>query len=155
MRWYLARASKRTIGPDKLNQIRHVRFLRDAAGLARHMDAHRALLAPKFAAVEAALEARLAGTGLATWSEPAGGYFISLDVRDGTAGRVVSLAGQAGVAWTPAGATWPGNKDLHDRTLRLAPTFPTLAEVRAASEGIAICVLLAGLEAEIAGREAR
>ena len=154
VRWYLARAAKRTIGPDKLNQIRHVRFLRDDAGLARHMDGHRALLAPKFAAVDAALEARLAGSGVATWSKPQGGYFVSLDAREGTATRIVALAKEAGVALTPAGATWPGNKDPRDRNLRLAPTFPTLAEVRAASEGIALCVLLAGLEAELAGREA-
>ncbi len=153
VRWYLARASRRTIGPDKLNQIRHVRFLRDEAGLARHMDAHRALIAPKFAAVEAALAARLAGSGVATWSKPEGGYFISLEARDGTAARVVTLAKEAGVALTPAGATWPGNRDPHDRTLRLAPTFPTLAEVQAASEGIALCVLLAALEAELAMRE--
>ncbi len=155
VRWYLARASRRTIGPDKLNQIRHVRFLRDEAGLARHMEAHRALIAPKFAAVEAALDARLTGTGAARWSKPAGGYFISLDARDHTATRIVALAKEAGVALTPAGATWPGNKDPHDRTLRLAPTFPTLPEVRAASDVIALCVLHAGLEAEIAAREAR
>ena len=131
-----------------------MRFLRDEAGLARHMDGHRALIAPKFAAVEAALEARLAGTGVATWSKPEGGYFISLDARDGTATRIVALAKEAGVALTPAGATWPGNHDPHDRTLRLAPTFPTLADVHAASEGIALCVLLAGLEAELAARVA-
>ena len=150
VKWYLARASKRTIGPDKLNQIRHVRFLRDAAGLTRHMDAQRALIAPKFEAVIAALDARLGGTGVATWSRPEGGYFVSVDVTDGTATRVVALAKEAGVGLTPAGATWPHNKDPHDRTLRLAPTFPTLAEVKAASEGIALCILLAGLEAQVA-----
>ena len=104
--------------------------------------------------MDAALQARLADLGIATWSKPEGGYFISLDAPDGTAARIVELAKGAGVILTPAGATWPGNKDLHDRTLRLAPTFPTLAEVRAASEGIALCVLLAALEAEVAMREA-
>ncbi|HXJ94437.1 MAG TPA: aminotransferase class I/II-fold pyridoxal phosphate-dependent enzyme [Terriglobia bacterium] len=144
VRWYLARAGKRTIGPDKLNQLRHVRFLKNQEGLHRHMDAHRALLAPKFETVLAALESRLAGTGVASWSRPEGGYFISVDVMPGTARQVVELARDAGVALTPAGATWPHGRDPHDRTLRLAPTFPSLEDVRAASEIIAVCILLAG-----------
>jgi DNA-binding transcriptional MocR family regulator len=146
LRWYLARASKRTIGPDKLNQLRHVRFLKDEAGLLRHMDAHRALLAPKFEAVINALETRLAGTGAAEWTRPEGGYFISLDATAGTARRIVALAREAGLALTPAGATWPHGRDPDDRNLRLAPTYPPLADVRVASEGIAICILLAALE---------
>jgi DNA-binding transcriptional MocR family regulator len=148
VRWYLARAGKRTIGPDKLNQLRHVRFLKNQEGLRRHMDAHRALLAPKFETVLAALESRLAGTGVASWSRPEGGYFISVDVMPGTARQVVELARDAGVALTPAGATWPLGRDPHDRTLRLAPTFPSLEDVRAASEVIALCILLAGMEKE-------
>jgi DNA-binding transcriptional MocR family regulator len=146
LRWYLARAGKRTIGPDKLNQLRHVRFLKDEAGLLRHMDAHRALLAPKFEAVISALETRLAGTGAAEWTRPEGGYFISLDAMAGTARRIVALAREAGLALTPAGATWPHGRDPDDRNLRLAPTYPPLADVRVASEGIAICILLAALE---------
>ena len=146
LRWYLARASKRTIGPDKLNQLRHVRFLKDEVGLLRHMDAHRALLAPKFDAVIHALETRLAGTGVAEWTRPEGGYFISVDAMAGTAKRVVALAREAGLALTPAGATWPQGRDPDDRNLRLAPTYPPLADVRVASEGIAICILLAALE---------
>jgi DNA-binding transcriptional MocR family regulator len=146
VKWYLARATKRTIGPDKLNQLRHVRFLKNEDGLLRHMDAHRALIAPKFHAALAALESRLAGTGAATWSKPEGGYFISVDVMEGTARQVVELAKNAGVALTPAGATWPQGRDPYDRTLRLAPTFPSLDEVRAASEVIALCILLAALE---------
>ncbi|BBK35832.1 putative aminotransferase [Allostella sp. ATCC 35155] len=146
VRWYLARAGKRTIGPDKLNQIRHVRFLRDHAGLERHMDGHRRLLAPKFAAVDQALHARLEGSGAARWTKPAGGYFVTVDAMDGTARRVVELARQAGMALTPAGATSPYGSDPHDRTLRLAPTYPALDEVRVASEGIALCILLAALE---------
>ncbi|BBK40810.1 putative aminotransferase [Allostella vacuolata] len=146
VRWYLARAGKRTIGPDKLNQIRHVRFLRDDAGLQRHMDGHRRLLVPKFDAVDAALQARLAGTGAARWTKPAGGYFITVDAVDGTARRVVELARDVGLALTPAGATWPKGQDPRDSGLRLAPTFPSLDEVRLASEGIALCILLAGLE---------
>jgi DNA-binding transcriptional MocR family regulator len=146
LRWYLERAGKRTIGPDKLNQLRHVRFLKNEEGLRRHMDAHRALLAPKFDAVIAALESRLAGTGIAHWSRPEGGYFVSVDVLDGTAKSVVDLARNIGLALTPAGATWPDGRDPQDRTLRLAPTFPPLKEVRDASEGIAICILLAAIE---------
>jgi aspartate/methionine/tyrosine aminotransferase len=144
--WYLARAFKRTIGGDKLNQLRHVRFLKDEAGLMRHMEGHRALLAPKFDAVIAALEGRLGGTGAARWIRPEGGYFISLDATPGTAKQVVALAKDAGLALTAAGATWPHGKDPNDSNLRLAPTFPSLADVKAASEGIALCVLLAAIE---------
>lgn len=152
--FYLKQASIRTIGPDKINQLRHVRFLHDAEGIAAHMEKHRALIAPKFEAVISALESRLGGTGVARWTAPEGGYFISLDVSRGAARRVVALAKDAGIALTPAGATWPGGVDPNDSNLRLAPTFPTLGDVRLAAEGIAICVLLAGLEAEAQSREA-
>ena len=107
LRWYLGRAGKRTIGPDKLNQLRHVRFLKNEEGLRRHMDAHRALLAPKFDAVIAALESRLAGTGVAQWTRPEGGYFVSVDIMEGTAKTVVDLARQVGLALTPAGLPGP------------------------------------------------
>ena len=150
--WYMARAFKRTIGSDKLNQLRHVRFLKDQAGLMRHMDQHRALLAPKFAAVNAALEDRLNGTGAASWMRPDGGYFISLDAMPGTAKQVVALAKDAGLALTAAGSTWPHRQDPHDSNLRLAPTFPSLAEVTAASEGIALCILLAAVEKQLDDR---
>jgi len=150
--WYLARAFKRTIGPDKLNQLRHVRFLKDHAGLLRHMEGHRALLAPKFAAVDAALTNRLAGTGAASWVRPDGGYFISLDATPGTAKQVVALAKEAGLALTAAGSTWPHGHDPRDSNLRLAPTFPSLADVTAASEGIALCILLAAIEKQRADR---
>ncbi len=150
VRWYLARAGKRSIGSDKLNQLRHVRFFRDEAGIHRHMSGHRALLAPKFAAVDEALERHLAGAGVARWSMPEGGYFISLEATPGTAKRVVELAKNAGLALTPAGAAWPYGQDPHDSHLRLAPTFPSLEEVRAASEGIALCILLAAIETHAA-----
>ncbi|MBZ9654128.1 PLP-dependent aminotransferase family protein [Phyllobacterium lublinensis] len=149
VKWYLARAGKRTIGPDKLNQIRHVRFLRNIEGLHQHMEAHRALIEPKFDAVIGALEKRLSGTGVARWTKPEGGYFICVDGMDGTAKQIVDLARQAGVVLTPAGATSPYGRDPHDRTLRLAPTYPSLREVEQASEGIALCILLAALEKHI------
>ena len=146
VRWYMARASKRTIGPDKLNQLRHIRFLRDSEGLARHMDAHRRLLAPKFDAVLEALDDRLGNLGIARWTRPEGGYFISVDAMDGTARRVVELAEGLGIRLTPAGATWPGGNDPYDRTLRLAPSFPSLNEVKTASDSIALSILVAALE---------
>ena len=152
--WYLARAGRRTIGADKLNQLRHLRFLRDAEGLHAHMGRHRALIGPKFEAVLEALDRRLGGTGLARWSRPEGGYFISVDAVPGTASRVVALARAAGVGLTPAGATWPGGTDPEDANLRLAPTFPKLADVEAAAEGIAICIALAGLEKRAEGAPA-
>lgn len=152
VRWYLAQAGKRSIGPDKLNQIRHVRFLRDAAGIEAHMERHRALIAPKFEAVKQAFAQRLSGHGVARWSRPEGGYFITLDATDGTASTVVRLAAEAGIALTPAGATHPYGRDPHDRTLRIAPTFPSLPEVRQASEAVALCTLLAACEARLGAR---
>ncbi|MBV9518585.1 MAG: aminotransferase [Hyphomicrobiales bacterium] len=153
MRWLVARMSRRTIGPDKLNQLRHVRFLRDGEGVRKLMDQHRALLAPKFDAVAGALAERLDGTGAARWTRPDGGYFITLDMSVGSASRVVELAKEIGLALTPAGATHPLGRDPDDRTLRIAPTNPPLAEVRLAAQGIALCVLLAATEALLAKRE--
>jgi DNA-binding transcriptional MocR family regulator len=145
--WYLGRMGKRTIGSDKVNQLRHVRYLRDTQGLLSLMDRHRAIVAPKFAAVGDALERYLAGTGVASWSVPKGGYFISVDVLDGCAKEVVRLATEAGVALTPAGSTFPLGRDPHDRNIRIAPTFPDLATVATAAEGVALSVLLAASKA--------
>ncbi|MBR0683920.1 aminotransferase class I/II-fold pyridoxal phosphate-dependent enzyme [Roseomonas eburnea] len=146
--WYLEQAGRRTIGPDKLNQLRHTRFLRDLDGIHRHMEAHRRLIAPKFEAVLEALDQRLGGLGLARWTEPEGGYFITVEMLRGSAKRVVELARGLGIALTPAGSTSPHGKDPTDSILRLAPTYPSLAEVRAAAEGIALCIHLAALEAD-------
>lgn len=144
--WYLKRLSFASIGPDKINHLRHVEFFGDADGVRAHMRKHAELIAPKFAAVEAALSTRLGGLGVAEWTRPTGGYFVSLDVLDGTAGRVVELAKAAGIALTPAGASFPHGHDPRDRNIRLAPTFPTLAEVETAMAGVAVCVELAALE---------
>lgn len=144
--WYLQRLGFASIGPDKVNHLRHVEFFGDADGVRAHMRKHRELIAPKFAAVDHALTERLEGLGIAEWTVPTGGYFVNLDVLDGTASRVVALAKEAGIALTPAGSAFPHGKDPHDRNIRLAPTFPVLAEVEAAMAGVAVCVELAALE---------
>lgn len=144
--WLLARMTPRTIGPDKVNQLRHVRFLKNEEGIAELMDRHRALIAPKFQKVLAIFDEKLAGIPGVTWTRPKGGYFISLEVPGGCARRVVTLAKEAGVALTPAGATHPNGNDPDDRTIRIAPTFPDLAEVAQAAEGVAVCVMLAAAE---------
>lgn len=144
--WYLKHASVRSIGPDKVNQLRHAHYLKDAGGVRELMRRHRALLAPKFQIVDSVLKRRLDGTGIARWTHPAGGYFVTLDVLDGTASRVVALAKEAGIALTPAGSCHPLHDDPHDRTIRLAPSFPTEGELQAAMDGVATCVLLAAAE---------
>ena len=138
--------SIQTIGHDKLNQLRHVRFFKDAAGVAAQMKKHAAILKPKFDAVTEILAQRLGGKDVATWSNPAGGYFVSLDTPDGCAAKVVRMADEAGVKLTKAGATYPYGKDPRDRNIRLAPSFPPLAQVRQAMELVAICVEIAALE---------
>ena len=145
--WYLKRMGRRTIGSDKINQLRHVRFLRDTDGLLALMDAHRAVIAPKFATVIETFTTHLAGSGVATWTEPKGGYFVSLDVLDGCAAEVVTLAKQAGVELTPAGSTFPLLKDPRDRNIRIAPTYPDQASVGLAAEGVALSVLVATTKA--------
>lgn len=135
-----------TIGPDKLNQLRHVRFFKDLAGIEAHMKKHQALLAPKFAAVQAILERELGGTGLAAWSEPRGGYFVSIDTADGCARKVVRMAAEAGVKLTGAGATYPYGKDPRDRNIRIAPSLPPVAEIEVAMELVAICIKIAGID---------
>ncbi|RNM16569.1 aminotransferase class I/II-fold pyridoxal phosphate-dependent enzyme [Nocardioides pocheonensis] len=146
VRWYITHLGKGAIGPDKINQLRHAQFFGSAQGVRDHMLRHRELIAPKFAEVDRILEERLGGLGVATWTKPKGGYFVSLDVLDGTASRVVALAKDAGVALTPAGASFPQGRDPHDRNIRLAPTFPEPADVAAAMEAVATCVLLAAAE---------
>jgi len=146
VKWLLARIVPRTVGPDKVNQLRHVRFLKDEAGIHQLMDKHRALLAPKFHKVLDVFDEKLSGVPGVTWNRPKGGYFITLDVPQGCARRVVALAKDAGIELTPAGATYPYGKDPNDRTLRIAPTFPALSEVALAAEGVALCVLLAAAE---------
>jgi DNA-binding transcriptional MocR family regulator len=142
VRWYLKHLSMSSIGPDKVNHLRHVQFFKDAEGVRAHMRGHREIIAPKFAAVDEALTQGLDGLEVAEWTRPTGGYFVNLDVLDGTASRVVALAKAAGIALTPAGASFPQGNDPRDRNIRIAPTFPDLATVATAAEGVAISVLL-------------
>lgn len=137
-----------TIGPDKVNQHRHVRKLRGGR-LQAHMAAHAAVIRPKMEATLAILEREL--TGIARWSTPTGGYFMSLWTPPGTASVIVGLAADAGVALTPAGAAFPYGEDPQDSHIRLAPTFPTLAEVEQAMEVVALCVRLATARSAAAG----
>lgn len=132
-----------SIGPDKVNQERHVRFLKDMDNLQSHMRAHAEILKPRFDAVLSRLDSELAGTGMADWTVPQGGYFISLDTRPGLAKTVVKLASDLGVKLTPAGATFPYGKDPQDSNIRLAPSFPTLAEVEKTTEVFILCLKLA------------
>ena len=144
--WYLQHAEKKTIGPDKVNQLRHVRFFGDADGVRLHMQRHQALMAPKFAAVAEILDERLSASKIASWTDPKGGYFVSLDVWPGTAKRTVALAKDAGIAVTAAGASFPYKKDPEDKNIRVAPTFPSLPDLRVAIDGLATCALLAATE---------
>jgi len=141
-RWLFAQ----TIGPDKVNQLRHTKFYGDIKGVESHMKRHAELVRPKFDAVMAAFDSGLAGLGIADWSNPSGGYFISLNVMDGCAKRVNDLMKDAGVVLTPAGATFPYGKDPRDANLRIAPTFPPLGELKMASEILCVCVRLAACE---------
>lgn len=144
--WWLDHLSHGAIGPDKVNHLRHAEFFGSATGVREHMAKHRELLAPRFAAVEDALTAELGALGVATWTKPAGGYFVSLDVLPGTATRVIELAKGAGVALTPAGSAFPGKVDPEDTNIRLAPSFPPLEQVSGAMEVVTVCVKLAAAE---------
>ena len=146
IRWYLSHLANGSIGPDKVNHLRHVQFFGSAQGVRDHMAKHREIIAPKFAEVDRVLLERLGGRDVATWNQPAGGYFVNLDVLAGTAARVVGLAKQAGIALTPAGASFPHGDDPDDRYIRLAPTMPPLQEVTTAMDAVATCILLAAAE---------
>ena len=148
--WYLQYAGKKSIGPDKVNQLRHLKFLRDADGVRRHMLRHQKLMAPKFEMVLDILDKRLSDSKIASWTEPKGGYFISLDVLPGTAKRTVALAKDAGIAVTAAGASFPYGKDPDDTNIRIAPSFPPLSDLSDAIDGLATCALLAATESLLA-----
>jgi len=140
LEWVRGRLFFQTIGPDKINMLRHVLYFKNMQGILDHMDKHARIIAPKFQAVQEILERELGGKDVATWTEPYGGYFVSLDTKPGCAAAVVALAGELGVKFTKAGATWPYGKDPHDSNIRIAPTLPSLQQIRTAVEVLAVCI---------------
>jgi DNA-binding transcriptional MocR family regulator len=146
MKWIKNQMAFQTIGPDKLNQLRHVLFFKNMDGIKTHMKKHAAILKPKFEAVQNILEAELKGKNIASWSKPNGGYFVSIDTLNGCAAAVVKMAADAGVKLTPAGSTYPYKNDPLDRNMRIAPSFPPLEDIRAAMELVAICIQIVSLD---------
>jgi aspartate/methionine/tyrosine aminotransferase len=135
-----------TIGHDKVNQLRHVRFFKDIHGMTEHMKKHADIIRPKFEMVEQVLEEGLGGLGIGSWTKPRGGYFISFDSLDGCAKEIVSRAKKAGVVMTGAGATWPYGKDPKDSNIRIAPTLPPVSELNTAAKLFVLCVKLVSVE---------
>ncbi len=135
-----------TIGHDKVNQLRHVRFFQDIHGMVKHMQKHANILRPKFEMVEDIFEKNLAGTGVGEWTKPKGGYFISFETLPGCAKAVVDKCKKAGVTLTPAGSAFPYKKDPNDSNIRIAPTYPPLEDLRIASELFTLCVKLVSVE---------
>ncbi|MBQ1950667.1 MAG: aminotransferase [Clostridia bacterium] len=140
------RMTVQTIGHDKLNMLRHVRYFKDLDSIRAHMKRHAAIMRPKFQTVLDMLEQRLGDLGIAQWHTPKGGYFISVDLMPGAARRTVELLKEAGVAMTPAGATYPYGQDPHDSNLRIAPSYPTVEELQQAMELFCVCAQLACAE---------
>lgn len=135
-----------TIGHDKVNQLRHVRFFGDIHGMVEHMRKHADIIRPKFEIVEETLEKNLGELNIGTWTKPLGGYFISFDSMPGCAKAIVARAKKAGVIMTGAGATWPYGKDPNDSNIRIAPTYPTLSELTTAAKLFTLCVRLVSAE---------
>ncbi|MEE2731536.1 MAG: aminotransferase class I/II-fold pyridoxal phosphate-dependent enzyme [Pseudomonadota bacterium] len=139
-----------TIGPDKVNQLRHVKFFGDYAGLLDHMDKHAELLKPRFDAVLQHLDQGFSESDMGSWTVPEGGYFVSFDCRPGLAKEIVRLAAEAGVKLTPAGATFPYGRDPEDKNIRLAPSFPSLPDINKTMEVFVVCVKLASIRQKLA-----
>ena len=135
-----------TIGYDKINQLRHVRYFKNAEGLKAHMNKHAAILRPKFEAVLDILDRELGDLGIGEWTRPRGGYFISFEAMEGCAKAIVAKCKEAGVVMTGAGATFPYGKDPKDSNIRIAPTFPNAQELTAAAELFVLCVKLVSVE---------
>ncbi len=135
-----------TIGHDKINQLRHVRYFKDFEGIKAHMRKHAALMRPKFEAVENVLDRELSGLGIGQWTKPRGGYFISFDSMEGCAKAIVAKCREAGVVLTGAGATYPYGRDPKDSNIRIAPSFPTPEEMRMATDLFVLCVKLVSVE---------
>jgi DNA-binding transcriptional MocR family regulator len=148
--WHFKLMSMQSIGPNKVNQLRHMRFLPDVEAVRVHMLKHAELLRPKFEAVLKELDEQIEATGTGTYCRPRGGYFISLDVWNGCAKRVLDLLAAIGVQMTPAGSTYPYKKDPYDRNIRIAPTFITIEELVPAMRLLCLCVRIAACEKRLA-----
>ncbi|MBO5502043.1 MAG: aminotransferase, partial [Clostridia bacterium] len=135
-----------TIGHDKVNQLRHVRFFKDIHGMVEHMRKHADIIRPKFEAVEQILQEDLEGLGIGQWTCPLGGYFILFDSLPGCAKDIVALAKKAGVTMTNAGATWPYGNDPQDSNIRIAPTYPCLADLETAMKIFTLCVRISSIK---------
>ena len=135
-----------TIGHDKINQLRHTRFFKNIDGLKAHMEKHADILRPKFEAVLNAFDQELTGLEIGSWVKPLGGYFISFDALEGCAKKIVAMCKDAGVVLTGAGATYPYGKDPKDSNIRIAPSFPSVEEMEAASKIFVLCVKLASID---------
>ena len=151
---FLAHLRHQTIGHDKVNQLRHVRFFGDIHGLVEHMRKHADIIRPKFEATEEILERELGGLGVGTWTKPLGGYFLLFDSLPGCAKEIVALAKKAGVVMTKAGATWPYGKDPQDSNIRIAPTYPSLSDLKTAMELFTLCVKIASAKKCLAEKTA-
>lgn len=151
--WIKKQVIIQTIGPDKLNQLRHVRFFKNFAGIEAQMKKQAAIIKPKFDQVFKTLEAELGGKKIADWTKPNGGYFISFNTMEGCAKKVVAMAAEAGVILTGAGATYPYGNDPLDRNIRIAPTFPSILELKKAMEIVAVCVQIASVEKVLNDRQ--
>ncbi|MDY4999922.1 MAG: aminotransferase class I/II-fold pyridoxal phosphate-dependent enzyme [Lachnospiraceae bacterium] len=145
-KWVESTMTIQTIGYDKMNQLRHVRYFKDIDGLKAHMKKHADMLRPKFEAVLNCFESELDGLDIATWTEPKGGYFISFDAMEGCAKEIVAKCKEAGVTLTGAGATYPYKKDPKDSNIRIAPSFPTPEEMELAAKVFVLCVKLVTVE---------
>ncbi len=141
-----------TIGHDKVNQLRHVRFFKDIHGLMEHMKKHAEIIRPKFEAVEEILDKNLGGLDVGTWTKPNGGYFICFNALEGCAKEIVLMAKKAGVTMTEAGATWPHHEDPKDSDIRIAPTYPPLSELKTAAELFTLCVKLVSAQKILEGK---
>ena len=151
---FLAHMRRQTIGHDKVNQLRHVRFFGNIHGMVEHMRKHADIIRPKFELVEEALERDLGGLGIGTWTNPLGGYFIMFDSLPGCAKDIVARCKKAGVVMTPAGATWPHGKDPNDSNIRIAPTYPSLADLKNAIDIFTLCVRISSIKKLLAEKQA-
>ncbi len=147
------RLAIQTIGFDKLNQLRHVRYFKDIEGMKAHMKKHAAIMRPKFEAVLDVLERELSGLEIGSWIRPNGGYFVSFDSMEGCAKEIVEKCREAGVVLTGAGATYPYKKDPADSNIRLAPTFPEPEELAVATDLFVLCVKLVSVNKLLEGRQ--